>query len=280
MNRRDRRRLKKIIVLIVLPLSLLLMLLPASLTRPGRCVMLTITGPIELGLTAAFDALVEFPRRFRESGSLLRKNSDLTAENEELRSELAQRDIQRIRDAKLIEQLAQLRRVPGLANTYRFLPTQVIGKQYVRSVSGVNAGSFKLAVGSEAGVRRDDLAVVGWTVVGKVTTVSRYVSHVRLITSTEFRIPARTSKGGVTGLLKGDGVDRCTLTPFDVRVSFTTGDYVETSGFEEMHPPGLLLGTVESVTRETGGTGLHAVVKPAARFDRLSQVIVVRRRDP
>ena len=280
MKRRERRRLRKIIIVALLPVSVVLMLLPPAFTRPGRQVMLEVAGPVELALTKVFDTLAEIPARFRASGDLLQKNSDLTVEVETLRSELAHQDAEHIRELKRLAQRAQLSGVPGLKERYRFLPTDIISKHMVRGVSGVVARSFKLGIGGADGVQRDDLVVVGWTVVGKVTTVSRTVSEVKLLTHVDCRIHARTTRGGVEGVLKGDGATRCLLMDFkDARATFAHADYVVTSGVRGLHPPGLLLGTIENADDTSVGGEPRVVVKPVARFDRLSQVFVVRRRD-
>jgi rod shape-determining protein MreC len=147
--------------------------------------------------------------------------------------------------------------------------------------------SFTIGCGTSAGVRVDDLVVVGYAVVGKVTAVSSSASTVRVLTDPDFRIAARTvpmehlakvARSGAEALLVGYGESRCLLNYVDSAALVKTGDFVVTSGFEGIHPPGLLLGTVDKVSDSANGRLLYVEVKPAVNLQRVSQVIVVRRR--
>jgi rod shape-determining protein MreC len=55
------------------------------------------------------------------------------------------------------------------------------------------------------------------------------------------------------------------------------GDVVVTSGLDRIHPRGLMVGRVRSVKSE-GGLFKEILVAPAARFERLEEVMVVRQR--
>ncbi|HUU42892.1 MAG TPA: rod shape-determining protein MreC [Planctomycetota bacterium] len=279
MNRRDTRRLRRIILAALLPLAVALMILPARFTQPGRTVLLTITGPVEMTMSHAFDTVASLPRRFRDATELDRHNRDLVQEVDALRAEVARLEARRQRDLDAIRQLQKLGKVDTLRNDHAFYPAEVIGKRYVRNMTGVVDGTLKLGIGSTQGVRTDDLVVVEHAVVGVLATVSPWVSEVRLVTHPDFRVLAITSETRVECVLIGDGVDRCQFIDPPDRARFKVGDYVLTSGFDERHPPGLLLGTVEQVTRDPRTNRLVVTVKPAFRPDRLHQVVVVRRRD-
>jgi len=276
MNRRNARRLQNILVFLCLVVSVALMTLPVRWTQPGRTVLLSGIAPIELGLSAAFDALAILPERLRDSSHLLDKNTALSARVIELETE---RDFLKTRcteEENLIEQLTDLKRVlPDVG--YQLLPAQIVSKERVRTLSGLMR-SFTLGCGVSSGVRNDDLVVVGYAVVGKVTAVSPSASTVRVLTDPDFRIAARTIPSGVEALLVGYGENRCLLNYVESRAPVKTGDYVVTSGFEGLHPPELLLGTVENVAQTASGRLLYVEVKPAVNLDRVSQVIVVRRR--
>jgi len=255
------------------------MLLPQSFTQPGRTALLTLTGPIEMGMSKAFETVASLPRRFRDSEELESRNRELANEVEELRSQVMALEAERERYEYDIMQLRRFDEVPGLKNDFVPMLTQIISKRYVRNMTGIADNTMKIGIGSNQGVKTGDLVIVEHAVVGIVATVSPFVSKVRLVTHKDFDISARTSKTRVEGHFEGNGFDRGVLTPLPERPRFVVGDAVLTSGLHDKHPPGLLLGTVESVSRATDGPEFHVTVKPAFRLDRLHRVVVVRRRD-
>ena len=275
MKRRKKGRLKNRLVPILLPLSVALMLLPSNWTQPGRNALLAVVGPIELGMNALFDGLAQLPERWRISSRLLAENSALTTQVEGLKSEVGVLEIRLKETEKIIAELRHLKDV--LPRTgYDPLQAHIVSKRRVSATGGGSSHSFVIACGTRDGVRRDDLVVARYAVVGKISAVSPWVSTVRLLTHPDFVVAARTADG-VEGVLQGFDDHRCVLKYVGARPPINVGDYVVTSGFEGKHPPRLLLGTVEDVTPTHNRRGLHIEVKPAVKLDQVSHVIVVRR---
>lgn len=278
MTRRRRKRIRTIIIAALLPVSIALMILPSRWMQPGRDAMTAVTGPVEVTLSRCFRALAEFPRRLRDSRDLIDRNESLTADNTQLRSEVELLRTEVIQRERLIAQLSDLRRVLRPETGYEYLPADIVGKERV-TLSGVSrTASLTLGIGSQDGVRRDDLVVQGFAVVGKITSVGPFSCRVTMVTDPDFGVAARVVQTGVEGVVQGGGPQGARLTGVGVRSPVKEGMYVVTSGFENLHPPGLLLG---AVTRVAGGGNsrlLNIDVEPALDLDRLDQVIVVRRR--
>ena len=276
MRRRSDQRLQNVTAIVLLALSFVLMLLPSKCVQPARGALLAVAGPVEMSLSSCFDAVASLPYRLRGSDRLLDKCRSLSAENTELESKVTFYEAQILDRDKLIAQLRDLKSVvPGKG--FELIPAAIVGKDAIRTVSE-GAQNFTIGIGSAGDVRRDDLVVVGYAGVGKVESVTTYAAHVRSVTDADFRIAARTVPDGVESVLRGAPGGRCQLTYVDARSPVKVGDFVVTSGFENVHPPGLLLGTVEKVTRSRNSRLGDVLVKPATNFDRLSQVIVVRRK--
>jgi len=291
MNRRSARRLQNSLVFLAIASSVLLMMTPPRWAESPRSLLLSATAPVELGLSAAFDALAQIPERLRRSSVLLDKNSALTTRVVELESQVQYLATRNADQQSLIDQLTNLKRVLPDADLQLF-PALIISKEHVHTPSGP-VQSFTIGCGASDGVRNDDLVVVGFAVLGKVTAVSPSASTVRVVTDPDFRIAARTvhvvtdadsraaspsAPIGVEALLVGYGPGLCLLNYVEAGAPVNVGDFVVTSGFEGIHPPGLLLGTVEKVSDSANGRLLYVEVKPAVNLDRVSQVIVVRRR--
>ena len=255
--------------------SVALMLLPSSWVQPGRNVLLAVVGPVELGMNRLFDGIAELPQRWRISSRLLRENSALSTELQETRSKVWFLEVQLIESQKLINQLRDLKQV--LPKTgYALVAAHIVNKRRVHAAGGRSRHSFIIGCGSRDGVRRGDLVVTGYAVVGTVSAVSTGVSTVRLVTHRDFCIAAHTADG-VGQVLRGTGNHGCLLAYVGARPAINVGDYVVTSGFEGRHPPGLLLGTVEDLTPTRTRRGLRIEVQPAAKLGQAGQVIVVRR---
>ena len=255
------------------------MVLPASFTQPGRSALLSVTGPIEMGMSMVFEKLAALPRRFRDSAEVDRRNSELIHELEALRAEITRLKADQVKKDHTIYQLRKLGDNPKLETGYAFYPAQIVSKRYIRKMTGIADCKLKIGIGSNEGVQVDDLVCVESAVIGRVKTVSPYVSEVMLITHPDVCVAAVTSKIHVEGLLTGDGLGRCGFKPRPVRPRLTVGEFVLTSGHGDTHPPGLLLGTVEHVKPAKGDIGgVDVTVRPAFRPDLLHQVIVVRRR--
>ena len=279
MKRRDKERLQNILVPLLLPFSVVLMMVPADWSEGGRNVVLQVTGPMELGMSTVFGGLAALPRRLRDSGHVLKQNVTLGTRVTELQSEVDYLKTQLDDREKLIRQFSDLKRVLP-ERGYRLLPAHVVRKERVHTATGSSTRQFTIGIGSRAGVRKNDVVVVGYAVVGKITVVSPFVSTVRLVTDTECLFAARSKPNDVEGLLAGYSPQRCLLKYVPARSAIKVGDYVVTSGFKGLHPPRLLLGTVARVTRARQARLLHVEVKPAVNLEQVSQVIVVRRREP
>ena len=259
----------------LLAVSVALMFAPPHVLRPARAALFAATAPVELAVSAALDFFGSLPDRLRGSDRLIEQCRALASRNEELSTKVDYLKTQLLDRDKLIAQLADLKAfLPSTG--YDILPAQVVGKG--RIGAGSAASSFTLAIGSDLGVRRGDLVVTGYAVVGRVTSSAASVSQVQTVTDGEFRMAARTTPGGVETVFRGAADGRCLLSFVDARASVKTGDYVVTSGFDGLNPPGLLLGVVEKVQPTRNVRLVDVVVRPAANLDAVSQVIVVRRR--
>ncbi len=275
MRRRKGGHLAGLVPTILLAASLALTLVPADALRPARATLLAITAPLELAVSGAVDNLASLPGRMKGSDKLVDECRSLTAEKAELESQVGWLKTQLLDRDKLLAQYRDLKRVLP-ASGYSTLPAEIVAKTPSPAV-GSGAITFTLGLGSDAGVRRDDLVVTGFAVVGRVISVTPGAAQVQSITAPEFRIASRAAPDGIEGVLRGGPGSSCQINGVDARAAVKAGDYIVTSGFEGRYPPGLLLGTVSKIQTTRASRLVDVIVKPAANFDALNQVIVVRR---
>ncbi len=275
MRRRKRAQPGRFAGPVLLAASVAMMCLSPAWVRPARVALLTITSPLELAVSGALDGVATLPDRLRGSDRLVDQCRALAAQNQELSTKVDYLHAQLLDREKLIAQLRDLKRVlPDKG--YDVLPAQIVGRSPVSAVAP-GAVTFTLGIGSDSGVRRDDLVVTGYAVVGRVISASPGACLVQAVSAPEFRIAARVVPEGVETVLRGGPGASCQLNYVDARAKINPGDFVVTSSFEGRQPPGLLLGAVEKIQRSRNTRLVDVVVTPAADFSRLNQVLIVRK---
>ncbi|HVZ97284.1 MAG TPA: rod shape-determining protein MreC [Chitinophagaceae bacterium] len=147
---------------------------------------------------------------------------------------------------------------------YIYLPAEVTGN----SVSQTN-NYLVLHRGSSQGVM-PDMAVtdVNNNVVGIVVDVSKNFSVAMSLLHRQSNISAKLKKTGETGSIIWDGVQPNIVILKDISkdVKITPGDSVITSGFSEIFPFGLLIGTVKDAVIDKSTGAYNIRVKTAANF--------------
>jgi rod shape-determining protein MreC len=251
----------------------------AEVLKPVRGAVATIVEPIqEVGerVTGAFDNSEEevLQQKFRQTQGLAAQASRLERENARLRELLK-----------------------GERSFYEYGPLARV----VAPVSDQFTNRIQIDVGSEDGIKPQMPVVVGEnTLVGRTTNdVSRSTAQVMLVTDREFAAGVRIippaqfnpSSGQLSPAVTapevsyGEGLLRTNLEGYfgieyvDLSSRAEKGDYVVTSGRagerELLFPPGLFVGTIESVSSQDIDQYKKIVVEPAMDPDDLEEVRVI-----
>lgn len=251
----------------------------AEVLKPVRGVVATIVEPVqETGerIEGAFDNSDEeaIQEKFRQTQGLAAQASRLERENARLR--------------ELLE---------GERSFYEYGPLARV----VAPVSDQFTNRIQIDAGSEDGIKPQMPVVVGEnTLIGRTTNdVSRTTAQVMLVTDREFaagvRIIPPAQFDPTSGQLSpavtapnvsyGEGLLRTNLEGYfgieyvDLSSRAEKGDYVVTSGRagqkELLFPPGLFVGTIESVSSQDIDQYKKIVVEPAMDPDDLEEVRVI-----
>lgn len=153
------------------------------------------------------------------------------------------------------------------------LPVRVIGMDFSNPYESVviNAGSLD-------DIKKDMFVIDknGYLVGRIIEPVSFKQSRVQLVTDNDSGISVYSEKQEVVGVITGDGKGNCVLKYIvnsDNRV--TEGERVFTTGFDEIFPRNLEVGTIISVMSTTD-LFKSIRVKPAFDHRELDQIAVVR----
>jgi rod shape-determining protein MreC len=257
--------MNRIVWLIVFAFLLILaLIIPSRLFNPVKNLYFLATKPL-LGVTGGFAG--NSVNVFNAGG--------LVAENRKLRNKLDHLERLRFERVELENENARLRSLldfkTRLAQGLRkAIASQVIGRSPAgwRDTIVINKG---LADGVQPG-----MPVVTYSgLLGRVGESLATTAKVRLITHPRFRVGALIQRTRHTGVVYGtvDGESRMKYLSMDADVQ--VGDLVETAGYSEEFPKGLLIGTIDRVWKEPGQIYRVASIKLAADIDRIEEVLCV-----
>lgn len=231
-------------------------------------------------------------------GTRNRVENAFSGDREELQNELREARELAAESSRLQRENAELRELlNGERPGYEYAPlarvVAPVGEQFTQVV--------RINVGSENGVRPQQPVIVGEnTLVGRTTSrVSRNTAEVMLITDQNFsagvNIVPPAEFDAATGEVDpaateeevnyGEGLLRTNIEGYfgvdyvDLSARAEQGDFVITSGRsgdrELLFPPGLLIGTVESVSSQDIDQYKKIVVSPAANLNNVEHVRVI-----
>ena len=267
-NRRQSNGMRPFVVLCIISVLLLTFYIregEAGIIHGARSVVMTVTMPVRyLGsaIASPFNAIGNVASNLTASPETL---SDLEAENEELRAQLAE-----LTEAQATAE--RLEGLLGLQSTYNLQSTaaRIVGESgdaWSRTVT-INKGSLdglaiNMPVCNSAGI------------IGQIIEVSPTTSTVRLITDENSGVSAMVQSTRAQGILQGqpDGTLRLEFVTIDSDVK--EGDIIVSSGLGGVYPKGLPLGVVASVDRPDNASYYTIIVTPASSDTENNEEVLV-----
>ena len=126
-------------------------------------------------------------------------------------------------------------------------------KLLIRPARVVNKGiqpnllSIVIDGGKNDGISKNQAVLTPKGIIGKTIESGDKASIVQLITDTNFRLSVRILPSGATGIMRILRGSTAQIREVQKNVLINIGDKVVTSGFSDIYPPGLPVGTVEGV---------------------------------
>jgi rod shape-determining protein MreC len=132
--------------------------------------------------------------------------------------------------------------------------------------------------GSRHGIKPDMGIMNSEGVVGVITNVSPNYSTGLSLLNKRMSIPAKITKDNYFGALVWDGehFNSADLKEIPYHVIVNVGDTVETSGFSNIFPDGIMIGTIKSFNVESGTNFYNIKVELSTNFKTLKYVEVVQ----
>ena len=213
-----------------------------------------------------------------EWDSAVRNFFSLTRVNEELT----------LRNFYLERQVTQLRRLYGdltrdttqaerqqleFLSQYKLIPAKVVSNTLDKADNLITINR-----GRADGVERDMGVACGNGVVGVVYLVSdHYAAVIPVLNVTSSRISCAIRGRGYFGYLQWYGGDASVAYVEDIprHARFKRGDWVETSGYSAIFPPGVLVGQIEKIYNSADGLSYRLMVRLSTDFGCLRDVVVI-----
>lgn len=151
-------------------------------------------------------------------------------------------------------------------------------------VTGKNPGSwfevFTIDKGKNQGVRINMAVVNDSGLIGRIIETGENWSKVLAIVDAQSSVSAIIERTRDNGLVKGSGTlnfqdGLCKMIYLPIESDVVPGDRVITSGFGGVFPKGIYIGEVKQVIKERRDLYKTAIIKPAADFQRLEEVLIV-----
>ncbi len=192
-------------------------------------------------------------------------------ENEKLRAEITD---MKLRWAQLESRAAEADRLTALLE---FRGTHAAAPMLVARVIGGSAvGASKTIVlnrGSADGVKKNMAVITPEGAVGKVLDVYPRESQVLLLIDRESGVGAMLTATRTQGVVRGTGEPDAILDYVVNDEKVEPGERIVTSGQDRIFPKDVPIGTV--VETKPGNPFKHIRVRPAARLDRLEEVLIL-----
>ena len=230
--------------------------------------------PIETVLNNAADTVDSYWSALTQIDRLRSQIEQYRLENQTLQEELARMPA----ISKLNEDWTQITQEAG-SLPYRTVAARVI----VRDISEVRPRTVVLNEGSNDGLGEGMVVVdAGGAVVGRIQSLDATTSTVLLVSDTSAVVVGKEAKTGATGTVRGQVSGLLTMSYVEAAQTLTKGDAVVTAGESlpctndrSPYPPGLLIGTIISVTSDPNAVVKSADIMPAAALSDATFVLVI-----
>ena len=202
--------------------------------------------------------------------SLTKVNQELTQRNAYLEQEvqkLSDSLVSVTKDSSIYhrDQFALLR-------NYRLIPAKVVANSVDKP-----GNLMTIDKGSADGIHKDMGVISGTGVVGIVYLVAEHYAIVIPVLNTKSNISCMIQNRGYFGYLrwKGGVSDLAYLEEVPRHAHFKLGDYVVTSGYSAVFPPGVRVGRILHVFNSDDGLSYRVQLRLSTDFARLRDVCVI-----
>lgn len=271
-TRRAQNGLMRSFAVLFVVSSLLLVLRNSDPVRQLATIGTELLVPVQrvladAGITSSrfFQAISEIERLRNDNASLHAEVDRLTLENVQLR-----------------EAAVAAQQAAKLGDVAKTLPFKTVAAPVIaRDPSNILAG-IVLGVGTNEGVKVNDIVVSDQGLVGRVSEAGPSYSKVLLVTDPSSTLSALVEGSRATGIVRGQYGDSLIMDWLLQTEPVKPGDVVVTAGLgladevRSLYPKGLVVGKVLQVQNAEAAAYQRAIIAPAVDLRKLENVLVFR----
>ena len=202
-------------------------------------------------------------------------------ENENLREQLfsAQKELRNAEQAA-----AENERLKGLLGLKEQTGYDQVNARVIARDSSIWFNTITINRGSSSGIALNMPVVTGGGIVGRVIALSPWTAQVMMVTDEKAAagaIVGQLGGSGVLGSVRGLGAKGLVEMRYVSGLEkVEVGNYILTTGQDDIYPPGLTIGEVVQVNPGTATQSHEILIRPSAKLDQLEEVAVLLYRAP
>lgn len=203
--------------------------------------------------------------------SLTRANEELTLRNFYLERQVGQ--LRRLYGELTSDTTVLERQEMAFLSQFKLIPAKVVSNSLYKKDNLITIDR-----GRADGVEKDMGVACGLGVVGVVYQASdHYAVVIPVLNVTSSRVSCAIRGRGYFGFLQWYGGDPTVAYVEDIprHARFKRGDWVETSGYSSIFPPGILVGRIENIYNSADGLSYRLKVRLTTDFGCLRDVCVI-----
>ena len=244
--------------------SLILSAIVPSFSKPFKFATGIMVVPLQEGVNRIGTWFTDKEELMKSVKKLKSENKKLTEEN----SLLAQNKYK-------LDRLEELYNLDNEYSKYKKVAASVIGKD-----TGNYFNIFTIDKGSSDGIQEGMNVISGGGLVGIVSDVGRNYAKVRAIIDDESGVSASFANTSDSAIVSGDlkKIDEglINITGIDINAEVSAGDMVVTSQISDKFLPGILIGYVKSVSKDSTGLTKSGTLIPVVDFKHINEVLVIK----
>ncbi|MDE5865678.1 MAG: rod shape-determining protein MreC [Lachnospiraceae bacterium] len=227
--------------------------------------------PFEEGISSAGSYLHS---RYEELGQM----RDLLAENENLKQQIDELTIENTGLQQDRYELTNLRELYKLDSQYD--EYDKIGARIIARDSGNWFYSFVINKGEEDGLKVDMNVMAGSGLVGRIVDTGPHWSKVKAIIADDSNVSAMVLSSSDNMIVSGDlKLYASGVISFEQLVDsadvVVEGDKIVTSNISDKYLPGILIGYISTINRDSNNLTKSGYITPAVDFEHLEVVLVI-----
>lgn len=264
----------KSLVLLTVMLMAQVLMLAVQIKRDSRGRLIRVwavsgVSPFERGGAWGFGRIRGVWHHYFALQNTSRENEGLRAENDTLK----------LRITQLESRAAEADRLVGLLKfrqAHQAVP--MLGARVIGASAGTASRTIEIDRGERDGIRRNMAVITPDGAVGKVIETYGDTAQVLLLTDRDSGAGAMLADSRIQSPVGGTGEPLLSMKYVAADDNVPIGEKVVTSGMDKIFPRDVPLGTVVEV--KPGNPFKLIRVQPAAKLDRLEEVIVLLTQDP